>query len=345
MIALALMLAAAPTPQATPTHPVVIAHRGASGERPEHTLEAYRLAIAEGADFIEPDLVMTKDGHMVARHENEISGTTDVSAHPEFAGRKTTKTIDGHPITGWFTEDFTLAELKTLRARERMPQLRPDNAARYDGRFEIPTLEEILALVAEQDKAAGRRIGLYPEIKHSTYFQALGLAMERPLIAALAKAGYSKASDPVIIQSFEVNNLKTLHKMTKLKLVQLVASQAGPPDVPGTTYAQMVTPAGLRTIATYAQAIGPEKPLIVPRDKDGRSLAPTSLVADAHAAGLIVHPWTFRSENYFLPTELRKGTSPADHGDAAAEYRMFYDLGVDGLFSEFPAEAVAARPR
>jgi glycerophosphoryl diester phosphodiesterase len=344
MIALALMLAGT-TAAPAPARPIVIAHRGASGERPEHTLEAYRLAIAEGADYIEPDLVMTKDGHMVARHENEISGTTDVAAHPEFAARKTTRSIDGQAITGWFTEDFTLAELKTLRARERMPQLRPANAKAYDGKFAIPTLDEILALVAEANKTAGRRIGLYPEIKHSTYFAKLGLAMERPLVAALAKAGYTKASDPVIIQSFEVGNLKALHGMTKLRLVQLVASQAGPPDMPGTTFAQMVTPAGLKAIAAYAQAIGPEKPLIVPRDADGRSLAPTTLVADAHAAGLIVHPWTFRSENYFLPAELRKGASPADHGDAAAEYRQFYALGVDGLFSEFPAEAVAARPR
>ena len=343
MIALALLLATAAAP--APARPVVIAHRGASGERPEHTLEAYRVAIAEGADFIEPDLVMTKDGHMVARHENEISGTTDVAAHPEFAARKATKTIDGAPVTGWFTEDFTLAELKALRARERMPQLRAANAKAYDGKFDVPTLDEILALVAEQDKQTGRRIGLYPEIKHSTYFTKLGLPMERPLIAALAKAGYTKASDPVIIQSFEVGNLQALHGMTKLRLVQLVASQAGPVDKPGTTYAQMVTPAGLQAIAAYAQAIGPEKPLIVPRDAEGSSLPPTTLVADAHKAGLIVHPWTFRSENYFLPAELRKGTSPADHGDAAAEYRMFYALGVDGLFSEFPAEAVAARPR
>ncbi|MDO6414909.1 glycerophosphodiester phosphodiesterase [Sphingomonas sp. BIUV-7] len=345
MIALALLLAAAPAPAPLRGRPVVIAHRGASGERPEHTLEAYALAIAEGADFIEPDLVMTKDRHMIARHENEISGTTDVAAHPEFAARKATKTIDGQAVTGWFTEDFTLAEIKTLHARERMPQLRPANAKAYDGKFAIPTLDEILALVAEKDKSTGRRIGLYPEIKHSTYFTKLGLPMEPPLIAALKRAGYTRPSDPVIIQSFEIGNLKALHALTKLRLVQLVSSEGGPADQPATRYAQMITPAGLKTIATYAQAIGPEKPLIVSRDAEGRSLPPTTLIADAHAAGLIVHPWTFRSENYFLPAELRKGTSPADHGDAAAEYRMFYALGVDGLFSEFPAEAVAARPR
>ena len=304
MIALALLLAAAAPP---PPKPIVIAHRGASGERPEHTLEAYRLAIAEGADYIEPDLVMTKDGQLVARHENEISGTTDVAAHPEFAARRTTKTIDGHAATGWFTEDFTLAELRTLRARERLPQLRPAVAAAYDGRFAIPTFAEILKLVAEEDRRTGRRIGLYPEIKHSTYFAGHKLAMERPLVAALARAGYRAAADPVFIQSFEVANLRALHGMTKLRLVQLVAADGGPADRPGTTYAAMVTPDGLKAIARYAQGLGPEKGLIVPRDAAGRSQPPTTLVADAHDAGLAVHPWTFRSENYFLPAELRRG--------------------------------------
>lgn len=327
---------------------IVIAHRGASGERPEHTLEAYRLAIAEGADFVEPDLVMTKDGQMVARHENEISGTTDVAAHPEFARRKTMKTIDGERVTGWFTEDFTLAELKTLRARERLPELRPAVAAAYDGRYPVPTLGEILDLVAAERKRTGRTIGVYPEIKHSTYFAGIGLAMERPLVAALERAGYSRSSDPIIIQSFEVANLRFLHTLTKLRLVQLVASEGAPFDHvaagdSATTYATMTTPAGLKAIAGYAQALGPEKAMIVPRDPAGRSLAPTTLVRDAHAAGLVVHPWTFRSENYFLPAELRRGAAPAAIGDAAAEYRMFYALGVDGLFSEFPTAAVAAR--
>jgi glycerophosphoryl diester phosphodiesterase len=344
MIALAILLAAAAAPQA-PIQPVVIAHRGASGERPEHTLEAYRLAIEEGADFIEPDLVMTKDGQIVARHENEISGTTDIASHPEFAARRTTKTIDGVAVSGWFTEDFTLAELRTLRARERLPQLRAASAAAYDGKFGIPTLAEILKLVADETKRTGRRIGLYPEIKHSTYFAGRKLAMEWPLVVALTRAGYRTATDPVLIQSFEVGNLRALHGMTKLRLVQLLGSDGGPADRPGTTYAAMVTPAGLKNIAAYAQGIGPEKALIVPRHADGRSQTPTTLVTDAHAAGLIVHPWTFRSENYFLPAELRRGANPADHGDAAAEYRRFYALGVDGLFSEFPGEAVAARRR
>jgi len=343
MIALSILLAAV-TPQ-MPARPIVIAHRGASGERPEHTLEAYRLAIAEGADFIEPDLVMTKDGQLVARHENEISGTTNVAAHPEFAARRTTKTIDGVAVTGWFTEDFTLAELETLRARERLPQLRAASAASYDGKFKIPTLDEILKLVAEETKRTGHRIGIYPEIKHSTYFARQRLAMEWPLVAALARAGYRSATDPVFIQSFEVGNLRALHGMTKLRLVQLLGSDGGPADRPGTSYAAMVTPAGLKAIAAYAQGIGPEKAMIVPRDAEGRSLLPTTLVTDAHVAGLLVHPWTFRSENYFLPAELRRGARPQDHGNASTEYRQFYALGVDGLFSEFPSEAVAARPR
>lgn len=346
MIALALALAAV-TP-ASAAVPVVIAHRGASGERPEHTLEAYRLAIAEGADFIEPDLVMTKDGQLIARHENEISGTTDIAAHPEFTARRTTKTIDGETVSGWFTEDFTLAELRTLRARERLPQLRPAVAKAYDGRFPIPTFAEILALVAAEGKRTGRRIGLYPEIKHPTYFSRIGLAMERPLVASLKRAGYDRASDPIFIQSFETGNLKALHTLTKLRLVQLMAGTGAPWDRVAagdraTTYAAMATPAGLKAIAAYAAAIGPEKGMIVSRDAAGRSLAPTMLVRDAHAAGLVVHPWTFRSENYFLPVELRKGGDPAAHGNAAAEYCQFYALGVDGLFSEFPAEAVAAR--
>lgn len=332
MIALALMLAAA-------THPIVIAHRGASGERPEHTIAAYRLAIEQGADFIEPDLVMTRDGVLVARHENEISGTTDVATHPEFKARRTTRTIDGRAVTGWFTEDFTLAELKTLSARERMPELRPANAEQWDDRFDVPTLDEILALV----KQAGRPVGIYPEIKHSTYFHSIGLPMEGRLIETLAKAGYDRADDLIFIQSFEIENLQSLRKMTRLRLVQLVDSEGGPADRPDVTYRQMLTPEGLRAIAAYADGIGPAKELIVPRDLDGRSQTPTSLVTDAHGAGLLVHPWTFRNENAFLPAELRKGAAPAGHGDAAAEYRMFFDLGVDGVFSEFPATALSAQ--
>lgn len=315
--------------------PIVIGHRGASGERPEHTLASYSQAIAGGADFIEPDLVSTSDGILVARHENEISGTTNVSDHPEFSARHTTKIIDGHDVTGWFTEDFTLAELKTLRARERLPNLRPANTA-YDGQFEIPTFAEIIALA----KAAPRQIGLYPETKHPGYFATIGLPLEPALLAALTAAGYTKRSDPVFIQSFETANLKALRQQTDLSLIQLVDSGTSPD---GQSYETMMTPAGLRQVATYADGIGPNKDRIIPRDAAGKLLAPTSLIADAHAAKLKVHPWTFRSENDFLPLDFRSTGGPAAHGDAMSEYHLFYSLGVDGVFSDYPAAAVAAR--
>ena len=329
---IAMILFVAPS-VAMAAEPLVIAHRGASGERPEHTLAAYQLAIDQGADFIEPDLVMTKDRVLVARHENEISGTTDVAACPEFAGRKTTKIIDGQSVTGWFTEDFTLAELKTLRARERLPQMR---STAFDGQFSIPTFAEVLAL-------AGKRVGVYPEIKHGAYFAKLGLAMEKPLLAALKAHDYTRATDPVFIQSFEVGNLQALRKQTRLRLIQLIADEGGPADRPDMSYASMVTPAGLAQVARYANGVGAAKALIIPRGADGRSAAPTTLVADAHKAGLKVHVWTFRAENYFLPTELRKGANPVTHGDLASEIRQFFALGVDGVFSDFPAAAVMAR--
>ncbi len=316
---------------------IVIAHRGSSGELPEHTLAAYARAIEQGADYIEPDLVMTRDGVLVARHENEISGTTDVAAHPEFAARRTTRTIDGVPVSGWFTEDFTLAELKTLRARERLPQLRPASA-KHDGEFAIPTFREILDLVAK----AKRRVGLYPEIKHGSYFASAGLAIEPVLIALLAGYGYADATDPVFIQSFEVGNLQALRKVTKLRLVQLIGDSGGPADRLNLSYRSMITPEGLKTVAAYADAVGVAKALMVPRGADGRSATPTGPVAHAHAAGLKVHAWTFRPENYFLPGELRRGSDPAGHGDMAAEVRAFAALGVDGVFSDFPGLAVAA---
>jgi glycerophosphoryl diester phosphodiesterase len=321
--------------------PIIIAHRGASGERPEHTLGSYELAIEQGADFIEPDLVSTKDGVLVARHENEISETTDVAAHPEFADRKTTKTIDGQSLTGWFTEDFTLAELKTLRAKERLPQLRPANTA-YDGQSDVPTLDEIIALVKRREQETGRRIGLYPETKHPGYFRALGLPLEERLVATLAKAGYDGADDPVFIQSFEVENLKRLNGMTELPLIQLMASVAGPPDQPGMTYAAMSTPEGLAEIARYADGVGLEKAMVIPRTADGKLAAPTRIVKDAHAAGLKVHVWTFRRENYFLPREFKAGESPVEVGNVGAEIRAFLATGIDGLFSDNVAEAVAA---
>lgn len=321
--------------------PIIIAHRGASGERPEHTLAAYELAIAQGADYVEPDLVLTKDGVLVARHENEISETTDVAARPEFAARKATKTIDGEKFTGWFTEDFTLAELKTLRARERLPQLRALNTG-FDGLYPVPTFDEILQMVKAAEAQLGRRIGVYPETKHPSYFASIGLPHETPMLAALARFGYAARTDPVFIQSFEVANLVALRAKTPLRLVQLLADAGGPPDQPATTYAAMATRQGLQRIAKYADGIGVAKAMVIPRTAAGGLGAPTQIVADAKAVGLAVHVWTFRRENYFLPTALRGGDNPAGIGNLNAELRAFLAMGIDGLFSDNVPEAVAA---
>ncbi len=291
-------------PTRVDAYPIVVGHRGASGYRPEHTLESYRLAIALGADYIEPDVVSTKDGVLVARHENEISGTTDVSTRPEFAGRRFTKTIDGTALTGWFTEDFTLAELKTLRAKERIPELRQENTL-YDGRFPIPTLQEVVELAKTEGKRVGRPIGLYIETKHPSYFDSIGLSLEEPLLATLKRAGLDRLTAPVFLQSFEVGNLRELNTLTKLPLVQLLAGDSGrPADQPGITYDSLSTAAGLREIAIYADGVGPDKNRVIPRTPDGKLGAPTSLVADAHAVGLLVHPYTFRNENVFLPKSV-----------------------------------------
>jgi glycerophosphoryl diester phosphodiesterase len=259
-----------------PAQPIVIAHRGASAERPEHTLEAYDLAIAQGADFIEPDLVMTKDGILVARHENEIAETTDVASRSEFAGRRTTRTIDGHAVTGWFTEDFTLAELRTLRARERLPQLRPANTA-YDGHFLVPTLAEVIALAQRRSRETSRTIGIYPELKHPTYFRAIGLPMEQALVAELARSGLTRHSSPVFIQSFEVGVLETLNRLTEVRLVQLLSDDGAPFDRPDRPYRTMATPEGLAAIARYADGVGPAKALILPRGADGPHGQPDTL--------------------------------------------------------------------
>lgn len=315
---------------------IVIAHRGASGERPEHTLLSYGLAIEQGADFIEPDLVPTKDGVLVARHENNITDTTDVASHPEFAGRKTTKTIDGEKLTGWFTEDFTLAELRTLRAKERLPQVRPGNT-KYDGQAQIPTFDEVIALAKKASKETGRTIGVYPETKHPTYFASIGLPVERRLVDKLKAAGWDRADAPVFIQSFEVDNLKKLKGMTHVRLIQLMAKDGGPADKAAPSYAAMSTPEGLKAVAQYAYGIGPERAQILPAEGPA-----TNLVADAHAAGLKVHPWTFRAENFFLSPRFRAG-APLEHGHITEEITFFLKLGVDGFFSDFPYIGVQAR--
>jgi glycerophosphoryl diester phosphodiesterase len=327
--------------------PLVIAHRGASGYRPEHTLAAYELGARLGADYVEPDLVRTKDGVLVARHENEISGTTDVASHPEFADRRTTKEIDGVSLTGWFTEDFTLAELKTLRAKERIPALRPRNT-RFDGLYEVPTFQEVIDLTKRLSKELGRPIGIYPETKHPTYFREIGLPLEEPLVRALNSNGLNSRHARVFVQSFEVGNLQALDRELRVPVVQLLGAPAQQPwDFVGSgdprTYADMATPEGLEDIGSYADGVGPSKDYIVPRDAAGNSLPPTSFVDDAHRAGLVVHPYTFRNENSFLPLELRSSADPAAYGNAAAEYEQFFELGVDGLFSDNADTAVRAR--
>lgn len=324
----------------TASRPLVIAHRGASGYRPEHTLASYGLAIEMGADFVEPDVVMTRDHVLVARHENEIGGTTDVVA--KFPDRRRTKVIDGDTITGWFTEDFTLAELKSLRAKERLPQ----RSHAYDGQHEVPTLDEVLAFVRTRERATGRTIGVYPETKHPTYFRSIGLPLEDSLLVVLARHGFRGRSDAVFIQSFEVGNLQALRARTTIRLVQLINNDGVPPDIAaggGTrSYRAMIQPAGLRAIAQYADAIGAHKWLVLPREVAGDTSRVTSLVRDAHAAGLTLHVWTMRSDTPDL--------APGFRGDAPAEWRAFRDVGVDGMFGDFPDVGVRAlreapRPR
>ncbi|HEY0623346.1 glycerophosphodiester phosphodiesterase [Sphingomonas sp.] len=324
---------------AIPSRPIVIAHRGASGERPEHTLASYELAIEQGADFIEPDLVMTKDGQLVARHENDITDTTDVASRPEFRARRTSKVIDSTKHSGWFTEDFTLAELRTLRAKERLPLLRRANTS-YDGQFAVPTLREVIALAKSASAKTGRTIGVYPETKHPTYFASIGLAMEAALVAELKAAGWDRADAPVFIQSFEVNNLKALKQMTRVPLIQLIDADGAPADGAQPSYAAMITPEGLKSVAAYAAGIGPAKAMVVKGDG-----TVTPLVDDAHAAGLKVHPWTFRAENFFLPSGLRNGINPAGHGRLGEEISRHLAAGVDGFFTDFPYQGVEARDR
>ncbi|MGR4849895.1 glycerophosphodiester phosphodiesterase family protein [Streptomyces sp. LARHCF252] len=333
-----LLLAAAATPAvaAVPAHaapaegrPVVIGHRGAAGWRPEHTAASYTYAVQTGADWIEPDLVPTKDHVLVVRHENEISQTTDVARHPEFADRRTTKTVDGRAVTGWFTEDFTLAELKTLRAVERLPQVRNRNTV-FDGREEVMTFQEVVELARRLSRTHGRTIAVFPETKHPTYFRSIGLPLEPKLAATIRRNRLGRRE--CVVQSFEPTSLK---RMTGLgvPLWQALGTTGGPYDLPGRTYQEMMTPAGLAQIAEYADWIGPDK----------SSVAATPLVADAHAAGLRIGPYTFRAENQFLPAEFRRGSGANDFGDAFAEYALYYRMGVDAVVTDFPDLAVMAR--
>ncbi len=316
--------------------PLIIAHRGASGYLPEHTIAAYTLAIDMGADFIEPDLVSTKDGVLIVRHENELSDTTDVAT--KFPDRKTKRSIDGQDVEGWFSEDFMLAEIKTLRAKERLASRNHAN----DGKFEIPTFDEVLALVAAEEKKRGRVIGIYPETKHPTHFALRGLALEEPLIKALKVANRNQANAPVFIQSFEISNLQRLKTMIAVPLVQLLGEpnekpfdqQAAGKNV---TYADMVTDDGFKAMAAYAKGVGPYKAYIIQTDKDGNTRPPSDFVARAHKAGLVVHPYTFRSDAQFLAKSYR--------GDPIAEYCAFFAQGIDGLFSDFADTALKARDK
>ena len=322
LLTIALLTASPALAQTAP--PLIIAHRGASGERPEHSRAAYERAIGQGADFIEPDLVMSRDGVLIVRHENGIGGTTDVAAHPEFADRRTAKTIDGVTVTGWFTEDFTLAELMTLRTRERLPDLRPANTA-FDGREPILTFEEVL------DIAAAGGVGVAPELKHPSYFAALSLPMEDVFVATLDRHSLTAADAPILIQCFEVGTLQRLRARIAAPLLQLVAASGGPVDRPDLGHASMTTPGGLADIALYADWIGTEASLIEPA-----AGAETALIADAHAAGLKVAAWTFRAENAFLPESDRIGDDPAAHGRLRQRLARFAGYGLDAAFVDQP---------
>ena len=359
--------------QAAPTlsgqKPIVVAHRGASGYLPEHTIEGYKLAIQQGADFIEPDLVSTKDGVLIVRHEPMLSGTTDVATRPEFANRKTTRKVDGVDTTDWFANDFTAAEIKTLKAKQAFA----DRDQSHNGKYLIPTFQEVIDLAKAESARTGRTIGIYPETKHPTYHAALGLAFEDKLLDMLKAAGWTDKTAPVFIQSFETANLKYLRPKTQLRLVQLVdgdgvdkdgkVTLVAPFDRPydfavlgdKRTFQDMLSAEGLKEIATYADGVGPWKPYLIgakqtigsdgkPQDLNGDGaiderdrtlIAPTNVVKDAHAAGLLVHSWTFRSEPKRLASDFK--------GDAGAEYKAFFALGLDGLFSDFPDQAVKAR--
>ena len=318
-----------PTPSLVLT-PAVVAHRGASGHRPEHTLDAYRTAIRMGVDDIELDLVITRDGVLVARHDAELSRTTDVADHPELAHLRTTRTIDGVESTGWFVEDLTLAELKRLAARERMPRVRPANTA-FDGAEGVPTFTEVLAMVGAESVRRGRAVGVMVELKHAAHFESVGLPLDRPLLADLGRHGLDHPWARVTLMSFEAPILRRLAARTRLPVVQLL--EVG----------EHLTPELLDRIDDYADGIGPHKSLVLPRDGAGAIGQPSSLVRDAHRRGLTVHVWTVRGENRFLPSNLRHGEAPDALGDMAAEVRALLAAGVDGVITDHPEAALAAR--
>ncbi|MGW7365512.1 glycerophosphodiester phosphodiesterase [Streptomyces sp. NPDC054841] len=327
--------------------PTVIAHRGASGYRPEHTLGSYQLALDMGAHVIEQDLVPTKDGHLVCRHENDITGTTDVASRPEFASRRTTKSVDGTSLTGWFTEDFTLAELKTLRAKERIPASRQENTL-YDGRWGIPTFEEVLRWAEKEGHRRGHPVWLHVETKHPSYFRGLGLGLEERLAKLLRRYGRHRANSPVFLQSFEPSSIQRLAELVDSPRVVLLSGansrpwdfvQAGDPR----TVADLVKPEGLAWIASYAQGIGPTLDLIIPKDASGKLGTPTTLVRDAHAEGLVLHPYTMRNENSFLPADFRRGTDPNAYGDVFGAFKVYFEQGIDGIFTDNPDTGLLAR--
>ncbi|MFE4172917.1 glycerophosphodiester phosphodiesterase [Streptomyces sp. NPDC056909] len=327
--------------------PTIVGHRGASGYRPEHTLGSYQHALDLGAHVIEQDLVPTKDGHLVCRHENDITGTTDVADHPEFASRRTTKSVDGVSLTGWFTEDFTLAELKTLRAKERIPGTRQHSTV-YDGRWEIPTFEEVLRWADEQGRELGRRIWLYTETKHPTYFRGIGLGLEERLAKLLRRYGRDRKDSAIFLQSFEPTSMQRLAKLVDSPRVVLLSGAGTRPwdfEVTGDPRKvdDLVKPEGLKWIASFAQGLGPTLDLIIPKDSAGRLTKPTTLVRDAHAKGLVLHPYTMRNENSFLPAEFRRGTDPNAYGDAFGAFRAYFATGIDGIFTDNPDTGLLAR--
>ncbi len=334
-----LALALSPVVAAAQDGPLIIAHRGASGERPEHTLAAYERAIDQGADYIEPDLVVTKDMVLVARHENEIGGTTDVATRDEFRDRRRSKMVDGELISGWFAEDFTLAELRTLRAKERLPGIRPANT-RFDGLYPVPTFADIVTLVRAKEAETGRTIGIYPELKHPTFLlQDAGIDMVDLLVAELRRSGFDGADDAIFVQSFEVEVLKRLDRMLDVKLVQLVKDTGGPADLSGVTYANMLSPSGLAEIAAYADGIGAPVPLLL-----GPAGTALPLIDQAKQAGLQVHVWTVRKENAFLPEQLRGSGGPAQTGCDESLYATIASTGIDGVFTDDPGRMAAPDP-